>query len=299
MTRLEELGVVRVDGVDARTFLQGQLSSDLGALGPHVSLFSSYNTPQGRVIALLRLIERDEQLLGILPRELLGTVVERLRRYVLRSKVVLRDVSEEFFVAGTLGDEAASRNGEIPFALTPGAHARAAALSALRLTGSTPRHLLMGPAGEWAHVRQRLPRELSTNAWRAAAIVAGEPQLYQSTSELFVAQMLNLDLLTALSFTKGCYTGQEIIARTQHLGRIKRRMLRFRVPPGSEAQRGDSLTLGPGRTGRIVESARTEAGEYEVLAVVPVAAEGAATELAPSAAGVTRLPLPYAIPGID
>ena len=218
MTRLEELGVVRVDGADAHTFLQGQLSSDLRSLTPDVSLFASYSTPQGRVIALLRLIQRDEQVFALLPRELLGKVVQQLRRYVLRSKVALDDVSEEFFVAGVLGLEDSAASGEVPCARNPGTHAYVAALSSLRLSGSTPRHMLMGPAREWARVRALLPRETSSTAWRAAAIAQGEPQIYLPTSELFVAQMINLDLLDALSFTKGCYTGQEIIARTQHLG---------------------------------------------------------------------------------
>jgi hypothetical protein len=289
---------MRVDGVDARTFLQGQLSSDLRALTPDVSLFASYNTPQGRVIALPRLIQRDEQVLAILPRELLGNVVERLRRYVLRSKVVLRDASNELFVAAALDFDASSASGDIPCALLPGAYAHDASLGSLRLAGRTARHLLIGPIEDWVRVRQRLPGELSNEAWRAAAIAAGEPQIYLPTSELFVAQMLNLDLLDALSFTKGCYTGQEIIARTQHLGRIKRRMLRFRLPSGVEARRGDSVTVGPGRSGRVVESARNEAGECEVLAVVPVAAE-VATEPVSLAAGVIALPLPYAIPGVD
>ena len=78
----------------------------------------------------------------------------------------------------------------------------------------------------------------------ARRVAAGEPQVYSETSELFVAQMLNLDLIDALSFSKGCYTGQEIITRTQHLGRIKRRMLAFRFPPGIDARRGEPVTLG-------------------------------------------------------
>jgi len=217
---------------------------------------------------------------------------------VLRSKVVLRDASDELFVAGMLDVETSSVSGDIPCALLPGAYAHDATLGSLRLAGGTARHLLIGPVEERVRVRQRLPGELSNEAWRAAAIAAGEPQIYLPTSEVFVAQMLNLDLLEALSFTKGCYTGQEIIARTQHLGRIKRRMLRFRLPSGIEAQRGDSVTVGPGRSGRVVESARNEAGEREVLAVVPLAAEVTAEPVS-FAAGVTALPLPYAIPGFD
>ena len=87
--RLPELGIMRIEGSDARGFLQGQLSNDLRLLTPAASLLTSYNSSQGRVIALLRLIERDQETLAILPRELIGKVIERLRKHVLRAKVVL------------------------------------------------------------------------------------------------------------------------------------------------------------------------------------------------------------------
>ena len=117
--RLPELGIMRIEGADARGFLQGQLSNDLRLLTPAASLLTSYNSPQGRVIALPRLIERDQETLAIMPRELIGKVIERLRKYVLRAKVVLRDVSEEFFVLGLVDlDASAAASLGIPHALT-------------------------------------------------------------------------------------------------------------------------------------------------------------------------------------
>lgn len=301
MMRLPALGVMRIEGADARTFLQGQLSNDLRLLTPAASLLTSYNSPQGRVIALPRLIERDQETFAILPRELIGKVIERLRKYVLRAKVVLKDVSDEFFVLGLIDlDASAAASLGIAHALTSGAHGLDHGVSSVRMPGPTSRHLLIGPAHALPALSERLPAQLPDDeAWRCAAIAAGEPQVYSETSELFVAQMLNLDLIDALSFSKGCYTGQEIITRTQHLGRIKRRMLAFRLPPGIDARRGEPVTVGPDRSGRVVESARNVAGTLDVLAVVPVAAPEGDGISEPASAGARSLPLPYSIPGLN
>jgi tRNA-modifying protein YgfZ len=131
-------------------------------------------------------------------------------------------------------------------------------------------------------------------AWRLADIRAGMPQVYAATSEQFVAQMLNLDLLDAISFTKGCYTGQEIIARTQHLGRIKRRLSRLALPSGSWSI-GQPLRLTDGRTGRLTEVARVGEG-FEALAVLSLldaTAAGDADTAAGEAVAAEELPLPY------
>jgi folate-binding protein YgfZ len=141
--------------------------------------------------------------------------------------------------------------------------------------------------------------------WRLADIRAGLPQIYAATSESFVAQMLNLDLLDGISFSKGCYTGQEIIARTQHLGRIKRRMLRLSLPHG-EWLLGGTAELADGRSGRLIELASVDAG-FEALAVVSLERDpaGAAAGVGLGGLGAlgalgglgvgVELPLPYAL----
>jgi folate-binding protein YgfZ len=136
-------------------------------------------------------------------------------------------------------------------------------------------------------------------AWRLADIGAGLPQIYLATREAFVAQMLNLDLLNGISFTKGCYTGQEIIARTQHLGRIKRRVFRLRLPPG-EWLIGQPVRVRDGREGRLIEVVRHGAG-CEALAVLSVEPNSAAADTAvaadssAAALAVQELPLPYSV----
>jgi len=288
---------MRIEGADARAFLQGQLSNDLRLLTPDASLLASYNTPQGRVIAIPRLVQRNDDLLAILPRDLVATLIGRLRKYVLRSKVTFVDATDDFLALGLLGEGDASVGLALP--TEPGRHIFDGTFSSVRMPGAMPRQLLLGRAPRMRSLQARLPQALPDDEeWRAASIAAGEPQIYAATSELFVAQMLNLDLIDALNFSKGCYTGQEIITRTQHLGRIKRRMLRFRLPPGIDARRGDSVELSPGRTGRIVERARTGAGDVEVLAVVAVADEAETSGQSNEFAAI-QLALPYDIPGVS
>ena len=144
------------------------------------------------------------------------------------------------------------------------------------------------------------------HAWRLADIRAGLPQIYAATREMFVAQMLNLDLIDGISFTKGCFTGQEIIARTQHLGRIKRRLHRLRLPAGTWMV-GQAVHLTDGRSGRLTELAAAGAG-FEALAVLtletggdPAAATSAAEDKSVGGAAgstlvdATELPLPYSL----
>jgi folate-binding protein YgfZ len=174
---------------------------------------------------------------------------------------------------------------------------------------AAPRYWVVRPRENDPAVR--LDSDDADLAWRLADIRAGMPQVYAATSEQFVAQMLNLDLLDAISFTKGCYTGQEIIARTQHLGRIKRRMSRLRLPAGSWSI-GQPLRLADGRTGRITEVVRVGEG-FEALAVLSLRDAGAAGDAKPLGDAVGRgdtdpgageavsaeeLPLPYDLHGL-
>ncbi len=147
-----------------------------------------------------------------------------------------------------------------------------------------------------AHTEGDEAGDLFERNWRLADIQAGVPQVYGVTSEAFVAQMLNLDLLEGISFTKGCYTGQEIVARTQHLGRIKRRLFHLKLPrrepPDHEWRIGEALGLSDGRHGRIAEVIESDTA-IDALAVLSLEAEGsAATGIA---IPTVQVPLPYAL----
>jgi tRNA-modifying protein YgfZ len=313
---LSHLGILRFAGPDALSFLQGQISNDTRGLAEGSAILAAYSNAQGRVVAILRLLPHSSGILAILPRALVVPVLERLRKFVLRAKVKIEDVSNEFEILGAHDASTvdALSGGQSPapdrsFVEHAGIAVARVASSSLSSSG---RFWVIRPAGErGADQAQEVTASLEgvkhfANAWRLADIRDGLPQVYAETSEAFVAQMLNLDLLDAISFTKGCYTGQEIIARTQHLGRIKRRMFRLQLPAGSWAI-GQALHLADGRTGKLVEVA-SDGERVEALAVLTLEpgtadsasdAGNAAHEGNPARssdlAEATELPLPYSM----
>lgn len=238
VTQSSSLGALLVSGAQARAFLQGQLSADLDALTGSRALLASCNSAQGRVQAVLWLVERSEGIALLVPASMAERIATRLRKYVLRSKV---------------------RIDELP-----------------------------------AAVELAQPHAYREPDWQLAGIRAGLPQVYPPTHEMFVAQMLNLDLLGGISFEKGCYTGQEIIARTHFRGAIKRRMFRFECacPPPAPGAR---ILAGEQHAGDVVDAAPTSSG-CELLAVISLAQQDAALELESNrGARLQKLPLPYSL----
>jgi len=291
--RLGHLGILQFAGADAVQFLQGQISNDSRRLAAGKPLLAAYSSPQGRVLAVLHLVPHATGVLAILPRELLLPIQERLRKFVLRAKVSITDQSEALVVVGQTGDQGIRGAG---LALPDPAlgYAETEGIGVARVGPDAARYWVLG-AGERLAALGLLGDDPASieNAWRLADIRAGIPQIYTATSEHFVAQMLNLDLIDGISFTKGCFTGQEIIARTQHLGRIKRRLIRLQLPPG-DWQIGQSLRLPDGRSGRLTELASSGAG-CEALAVVTLEVADADTEAPANAVAATQLALPYSL----
>jgi tRNA-modifying protein YgfZ len=301
---LESLGAVRARGRDAIAFLQGQLSADMTQLAADRSLLAGYHNPQGRVLALLRLIEAAPgELLAVLPRELVAPMLARLSGFVLRSKVVLTDDSPAWRFEGLVGSGASAAPASLP--QSAGAVMRCGESLIARVGDSPARWLIVTPAASSAAAAgiglEDYPRG-DPQLWRRLAVEAGEPQIYAATSGEFVAQMLNLDALGAIAFDKGCYTGQEVIARAHYRGRVKRRLQRFRTAEPGTLEPGDAAELADGRALRVVDAVRIAGGRCEFLAVAPLIAAGgeAAGEAAPSGGGarldVVQLPLPYALP---
>ena len=264
--RLHHLGVLRFTGPDSMSFLQGQVSNDTRRLAENRSLFAAYSSPQGRVLALMHLLPHSSGVIAVLPRDLVLPTLEGLRRFVLRAKVRIEDAGEFLSVAG-LHD--ARR-------LRPDGYTEKDGVGIAGVNRDPNRYWVVGAAEKLAEQRldgDVLQADQIEHDWRLADIRAGLPQIYLSTREAYVAQMLNLDLLDGISFSKGCYTGQEIIARTQHLGRIKRRLYRLQLPSG-EWHIGQPLRLSDGRAGRLIEVIRSGGG-FEALAVLNVAANAA------------------------
>ena len=287
-TALEDLGVLRIAGPDALRFLQGQLSSDVTRIAPGQAPLAGYHNPQGRTIALLRLVALAEgELLALLPRELAAGVAQRLAKYVLRAKVAIAEVSHQWRVS------ALAPAGELTLGEPAGAEcAPGGAGQPIRLTlGEQPARWLELAPRETASRHDLAARE----QWRLLEIRAGIPQVYASTSERFVAQMLNLDVLGAIAFDKGCYSGQEVIARAHYRGRVKRRAQRFRSLSPLTLAPGDSGVLPDGRAFEVVHGASLPDGRCEFLAVAPLELPESATPGEAPSVAAEPLELPYAL----
>jgi len=269
------LSAIRFEGADAATFLQGQLTQDTRRLAAGGTLLAACNSPQGRVVAILRLRQSGDSIYALLPADLAEPVAARLRKFVLRAKVDL-----------TVGDGLVPVWLQVPppadVVVFDYAHGRRVGL----LPGGQARVGEATGTGDPSVVERD---------WVATDIVAGLPQVLPPASEHFVAQMLNLDLLGAVSFRKGCYPGQEIVARTQNLGRIKRRLFRYRVSGAGLPAPGDALTLGQSKVGEVVRSVHHEEAA-ELLGVVNLEAAGAGLTALDGAVMCSPEPLPYAVP---
>lgn len=289
---MDDLGIVRVQGADATRFLQGQLSNDLTRLAPEHSLLAGYHNPQGRTIALLRLLwVGAEDFIAILPRELTSVLATRLAKFVLRAKVKITDQSTAWRAYGVIGAQSAADALAATGASTAIAHAR--------VGSEPPRWLIVSsaesPVSEMTQVGDR-------RRWHLLDIESGQAQVFVATSEEFVAQMLNLDALGAISFEKGCYTGQEVIARAHYRGRVKRRLQRFVTRAAQTLTPGSSGRLDDGRAFKVVDAVQLEDGRCEFLAVAPLVQGGAPADMDASQADeltpvdAQPLPLPYALP---
>jgi folate-binding protein YgfZ len=275
------LGVLRARGAEAGSFLQGQLSNDTTSARRGQLQLAGYHTPQGRVIALLRLTAlAADDLLAILPQELVPVVVARLSRYVLRAKVRITDDSAQWQVLGYQGAAP-----QLPD-------------TALSLPYGSARHLVLVPRPDVAVVEAAATG--TRDDWVARDIAEGLPQVYLATSEAFVAQMLNLDLIGGVALDKGCYTGQEIIARAHYRGQVKRRMQHFVSEVPGTLNPGQAGTLGDGRSFKVVAAVPVAEGRCEFLAVAPAAPGAEESAAAPDTSrpliAARQLPLPYELP---
>jgi folate-binding protein YgfZ len=202
---------------------------------------------------------------------------------VLRAKAVVTDESAGHQVVGVIGSDAAqSLSAAAAWLNVEGDHGRAIGIIAREVVTNALAHLTA----------------VDRNVWTRRDIEGGVAQVYKVTSEAFVAQMLNLDVLGGIAFDKGCYTGQEVIARAHYRGRVKRRMQRFRTTASATLARGDSGLMQDGRSYKVVEVIRLDDGRCEFLAVAPTQAGTDETEGAVEtpALHVEQLSLPYSLP---
>ncbi len=269
---LSHYGLLSLEGEDAVTFLQGQVTNDVKKLDGSTSHYSGYCSPKGRLLSLFFAFAHDGKLFLQFDRGLIAAIAKRLRMYVLRSKVVITDLSEETVRIGVAGNQAEAalktKFSSIPEAERSLVHEDGIIL--IRLPGALPRYELISPTSQanelWLTLSQHLmPANKADWDWRE--IQAGIPEIVAATQEAFVPQMVNLDILDGINFKKGCYTGQEIVARTHYLGKVKRRTQLVHIESELAPAAGDEVLDASGSVaGQIVRSARNPDGGYDVLA---------------------------------
>lgn len=296
-TPLSDFVVIRARGEDALAFLQGQLSSDLNAVDATHSQYSSYSNAKGRMQANFLIWQYEGDYYLMAPADIAALVHKRLSMFVLRSKLKLELVTEEWRLCGVAGPNAAAKLNDLLGAQSLQAHQIAAtpfgAVLALP-SGAYLVALAVAHADKLEALSEGLTL-LGSEAWGLWDIRAGRPWVTLPTYEQFVAQMANMELIGAVSFKKGCFPGQEIVARTQYLGKLKKRLFYVQVP--QEAKVGDELfspAMRDQSIGMLVNACRIENGQVEALAVVQINAWESGVHLAnPDGAQITRLELPY------
>lgn len=299
--------VLRVAGDDAIAFLHGQMSSDVRSLRPGCGQYWSYNSPKGRMLAngvLWRAPQPgDDAITIVLAADLAEAIRKRLSMFVLRAKVTIDGAGASTLI-GIAGEGAAEAAREaFGLSLTPGS-AAAFANDAQAFMLPDRRVLVLAPDATAPMLKAALARHapwVGNDAWRWYGIAAGVPWITAATGDLFIPQAANFDLLGGVSFTKGCYPGQEIVARMQYLGRLKERLFAFHCDAleAAPAMRLYSATFDPAQPcGTVVNAAPDVDAGVALLAVAQVAAVDAndVTLGTPDGPLLRRRNLPYAVP---
>lgn len=297
---LTQFGVLSVTGEDARSFLHAQLSNDVEHLDAHTARRAGYCSPKGRLLATLLVIARPDGFLLQVSSDIAAAVAKRLTMFVLRSKVKIADVSAtspQFGVWGRGSAAALKKAG----AEAPANHLQLAeSPNGVVIALGTERFLVVGNAQTADGLSAKLP-QVSDEWWTLAEVRAGLPSITLQTQDQFVPQMANFELIGGVDFKKGCYPGQETVARAQYRGQVKRRMFRGEIAQSGTAQPlpgQDLFGAEPQAIGTIVNVAPRPGGGYEMLAVIQSSSveKGDALHVgAPDGPAASIVPLPYAL----
>ena len=300
---LHDLGTLVFEGADAASFLQGQLSNDVSALAAGAAQWTSYNSPKGRMLATLLLWRAGPaSFRAWVAADLAATLRKRLAMFVLRAKVTVSDRTAESRRFGVAGPGASDA---LLAALGAAPQPSQGLNVATCIVVATPDGRVIVDAPD--DVADATERSLAAHAcgasaehWHWLGIRAGVPVITGPTQDLFVPQHANWDLVGGVNFRKGCYPGQEIVARMQYLGRMKERLFAFHVDakPPAAATPLFHPEFGAQACGTVVNAAAAPEGGSDLLAVVQWSALAApALHLgAPEGPTLTPLPLPYDVP---
>ncbi|KND58201.1 Folate-dependent protein for Fe/S cluster synthesis/repair in oxidative stress [Candidatus Burkholderia verschuerenii] len=301
---LTQFGVIDIKGEDAASFLHSQITNDVQHLDASTARLAGYCSPKGRLLGSFLMWRSTDAVRLLIAHDVQAAVQKRLSMFVLRSKAKLSDATPEIAAVGFAGDVRKALSG-IFDALPDGVHVKVegphGALIRMPDAAKRPRFLWVGPKADveahFARLDETLKRAPDT-MWDWLDIHAGEARITHATVEQFVPQMVNFDVLGAVNFKKGCYPGQEIVARSQYRGTIKRRTALAHAQaatPGAELFNADD----PGQPcGMVINAAPAQDGGVDCLVEIKLAALDKSSVHVGAAGGpaLTFLALPYAYP---
>ncbi len=301
---LSHFGIIAAYGEDATEFLQAQFTNDINLVDETHSQLSALCSPKGRMLCNFRIFRRDQTYYLVLPYELLEAALSRLRMFVLRSRVTLEDASDALMGIGASGNKIIEHLGDITGEL-PGNIDEAIEYkdyTIIRVAGVVPRFEVYGLLDAMQKLWQALDvhaTPVGASVWELLNIKAGIPVITAGSIDAFVPQMTNMHLINGVSFTKGCYPGQEIVARMHYLGKLKRRMYRIGFDASEKPEAGTSLVTETSTEsqdiGTVLSAQQNPDGNYDALAVIQTSdAENSSLRLGDARGPeVTVLDLPY------
>lgn len=300
---LNHLGLLEITGADAVTFLQGQVTNDVKLLTTSNSAhYTGYCTPKGRLLALFLAFAQRDHLHLQFNRALLEPMMKRLKMYVMRSKVEIRDASESIIKFGLNGPNSAALLtpffSQIPTQDYELVSLENGAILKLPTIAGHSRFQIFTDAINAPVLFNALKSQcqlVGKPCWDWLDIQAGIPEILPKTQEQFVPQMLNLDILNGINFKKGCYTGQEIVARAHYLGTVKRRTYLVSIVSNTAPVEGDTILDGlNNEVGRIVKVAPNGEAGFDALVAMRIEAKQAGN-LTWQGFAIEIKPLPYAL----
>jgi tRNA-modifying protein YgfZ len=271
---LVDLGLIQITGKNAAQFLQGQLTCDVSEVNTQQSRLGAHCDVKGRIQATFRLLFYQDAYYFLLPRCMLAHLLQCLRKYAVFSAVTLIDVTEHWQKIGLVGPSISSLlNKSVSFPEQNNGVISSKTLISLRMPGAIPRFILLSADKQLLSCVDHALQEKPINDWYLFDIMAGIATVYPQTSALFTPQQLNYPAIGGVSFTKGCYIGQEIIARTHYLGKPKSCLYRAsfqsndNIPSGTSLQNEENI-----QQGTLIMSAKEKAHHYQALICLQTAA---------------------------
>ncbi len=299
---LSQLGLTAFSGEETVAFLQGQLTNDVRQLHPDTTQWNGYCSPKGRLLGNFLMWRQGDDYVLQMSGDIRESVQKKLAMFIMRSKTKARDASDEsvrLVIAGPhAADAVTTEFGALPDA--PMTSIRTESGTVIRV--SEDKFVLSISPSSAERVWQGLTQSatpVGAPVWDGLRLNAGIPMITAATQDQFVPQMVNLEVIGGVSFQKGCYTGQEIVARSQYLGKLKRRM--FLAHTDARPTPGDSLysaDMDGQATGMVVNVAPAAEGGFDLLAVMQVeSAKSSQIHLkALDGAPLIIKPLPYSLP---